>query len=224
MESLNERKEARLNAIDGIQLNARTYNLTIGAITLYGLLVNLLMCETLGEWAITINPIALIVGYFISGIIGIIMSVRSSSAIISFIGYNLVVIPVGLVLSIIMYDYKRISPEIIPQAIGYTAIIVAIMLVLSVSFPDFFSKLGGILFTVLLSLVIIEVVMLFLGIDHIMFAYIGAALFSLYIGYDYWKAQQYPKTLDNAVDSALDIYLDIINLLIRILRILSKKK
>lgn len=224
MESLNERKEARLNAIDGIQLNARTYNMVIGGVTLYGLLVNLAMCQYLGEWAITLNPLALIIGYFVSGIIGIIISARSSSAIISFIGYNLVVVPVGLVLSIVMYDYKKISPEIIPQAIGYTAIIVTMMLALSVLFPNFFSKLGGILFTVLLSLVVIEVVMMFLRIDHIMFAYIGAALFSLYIGYDYWKAQQYPKTLDNAVDSALDIYLDIINLLVRILRILGKKK
>ena len=33
----------------------------------------------------------------------------------------------------------------------------------------------------------------------------------------------YPKTLDNAVDSALDIYLDVINLFLRILRILGSR-
>nr|MCR5618576.1 Bax inhibitor-1 family protein [Lachnospiraceae bacterium] len=51
--------------------------------------------------------------------------------------------------------------------------------------------------------------------------WIGAALFSGYIGYDFWRAQQFPKTLDNAVDCAVDIYLDIINLFLRILRILA---
>jgi FtsH-binding integral membrane protein len=53
--------------------------------------------------------------------------------------------------------------------------------------------------------------------------WIGAAIFALYIGYDYWRAQQFPKTLDNAIDCSLDIYLDIINLFIRILRILGSR-
>jgi FtsH-binding integral membrane protein len=219
-----EIKEARMNAIDGIQLDARTYNLVIGGITLYGLLLNLLMCKFLGDFAMSINPIVLIIGYFVSCFAGVAIAVKSDSALISFIGYNLVVVPVGLVLSISMYSYKQVSPELIPQAIGITAIIVAMMVALSVAFPNFFSKLGAVLFSTLLALIIVEVVTLILGIDSIIFAYIGAVIFSLYIGYDYWKAQQYPMTLDNAVDSALDIYLDIINLLLRVLRILSKKK
>ncbi len=45
----------------------------------------------------------------------------------------------------------------------------------------------------------------------------------MYIGYDIYRSQQYPKTLDNAVDSALDIYMDIANLFIRILSILGKR-
>ncbi|MCR5192464.1 MAG: Bax inhibitor-1 family protein, partial [Bacteroidales bacterium] len=49
-------------------------------------------------------------------------------------------------------------------------------------------------------------------------------LFSGYIGYDVAKSQAYPKTLDNAVDSALDIYLDIINLFIRLLSILGRRE
>ena len=62
------------------------------------------------------------------------------------------------------------------------------------------------------------------GVRQNVSALIGAVIFSLYIGYDYWKAQQYPKTVDNAVDSALDIYLDIINLFMRILSILGNGK
>ena len=44
-----------------------------------------------------------------------------------------------------------------------------------------------------------------------------ALLFCGYIGYDWAKAQEKRKTLDNAVDSAVDLYLDIINLFVRLL-------
>ena len=47
-------------------------------------------------------------------------------------------------------------------------------------------------------------------------------IFSLYIGYDWYRAQAYPKTLDNAVDSAIDLYIDIVNLFLRILALMSR--
>ena len=54
--------------------------------------------------------------------------------------------------------------------------------------------------------------------------WIAAGLFSLYIGYDVYRSQQFAKTVDNAVDCALDIYLDIANLFIRLLSIMGKKR
>ena len=54
--------------------------------------------------------------------------------------------------------------------------------------------------------------------------WIAAGLFSLYIGYDIYRSQNYPKTLDNAVDSALDIYMDIANLFVRVLQILGNSR
>ena len=65
--------------------------------------------------------------------------------------------------------------------------------------------------------------LLLLGVDQIVTAWIGAVVFSVYIAYDFHRAQAFPKTLDNAVDSALDIYLDIINLFLKILRILGSR-
>ena len=54
--------------------------------------------------------------------------------------------------------------------------------------------------------------------------WIAAGLFSLYIGYDIYRSQQFAKTVDNAVDCALDIYLDVANLFIRLLQILGHRK
>ena len=52
--------------------------------------------------------------------------------------------------------------------------------------------------------------------------YIVALIFCGFIGFDWAKAQVFPKTLDNAVDSAADIYVDVANLFIRILAITGK--
>jgi FtsH-binding integral membrane protein len=61
-------------------------------------------------------------------------------------------------------------------------------------------------------------------VDQAVTCWIAAALFSLYIGYDIYRSQNYPKTLDNAVDSALDIYMDMANLFIRLLQILGNSR
>ena len=76
---------------------------------------------------------------------------------------------------------------------------------------------------VLIGMVVCEIVLLILGVKQVWIDWIVAAIFTLYIGYDIHRSQQYPKTLDNAVDSALDIYMDIANLFIRILSIMGKR-
>ena len=63
-----------------------------------------------------------------------------------------------------------------------------------------------------------------LGRQNIAVSWIGAVVFSLYIAYDVWRSQKFPPTLDNAVDSALDIYLDIANLFLELLEIFGKYK
>ncbi len=207
-------------------LDDRTYNIALGSVVLYGLVLNIIMCAALGNKMAYANPLVLIIGYFVCVFAGIMMSSKSKSPVISFIGYNLVVVPVGLVLSITISAYVRAGAgDLIFQAIVYTAVSAAVMVGLSIAFPDFFSRIGWILFGSLLGLIIAELLALFLfpGSQN-MLAWIGAAIFSLYIGYDYWRAQQYPKTLDNAVDCAVDIYLDIINLFLKILRILGNSR
>jgi len=226
MSWISERKEERLFACDGKELDERTYNLFLGGIVLYGLLMNILMFFIFGDVALAINPLVFIIGYFVCALTGIFMSSKSKNPLISFIGYNLVVIPVGLVVNIAVTTYvEEGDANLVFQAIVLTAVTTAVMIGLSIAFPQFFSKLGGILLGSLIGLIIAEILSLFLfPWAQNIFAWIGAIIFALYIGYDYWRAQEYPKTLDNAVDSAVDIYLDIINLFLRILQILGNSK
>lgn len=53
---------------------------------------------------------------------------------------------------------------------------------------------------------------------------ISSARYNLIIGYDWGRANRIPKTTDNAIDSAAAIYIDIINLFVRILRIMGRRR
>jgi hypothetical protein len=221
-----------MTEVNGAIVSEKKYNMVLGGTVFYGLMLNVIMCALFGEsvldWAISTSSglIILMVIYVICAVIGVCMSRFSSNPAISFIGYNFIVVPLGLLLSVIVSGYVSSGMgDIVFQAIVITAITTFVMIVLSCVFPNFFSKIGGILACALIGLIISELIALIIfRTTNTLFAWAGAAIFSLYIGYDYWRAQQYPKTVDNAIDSAIDIYLDIINLFIRILAILSNGK
>ena len=54
--------------------------------------------------------------------------------------------------------------------------------------------------------------------------YVIVIIFSGFVGYDWAKAQAYPKNTVNAIASASDIYVDVVNIFIRLLSILGKKE
>jgi FtsH-binding integral membrane protein len=99
------------------------------------------------------------------------------------------------------------------------------MSMLAIIFPNFFSKIGGALFISLIGLVVVRIAQCFIPVlaNLTIIDWISAGIFSLYVGFDWWRANNVPKTFDNAIDIALDLYLDIINLFLSILRILGKK-
>ena len=106
-----------------------------------------------------------------------------------------------------------------------TCMVTATMMLLAIIRPQFFLGLGRTLFLTWIIGIVAEVVATWLlGYRGEIFDWVFVILFSGYIGYDVAKSQAYPKTLDNAVDSALDIYLDIINLFIRLLSILGRRE
>lgn len=200
-------------------VSARTYNLLIGGITAYGLIVNYIICKYYSHVFLQMNPLVLYIGYFICAIAGGIIVNASHKPLISFIGYNMVVLPLGAVLSVALYGYDT---QIIFQACGMTGSVVVIMLCLAALFPNVFLRMGRVLFFSLLALLLVGVIGSLFGLSLGFYSYVAAAIFSLYIGYDWARANQYVRTLDNAVDSACDIYIDIINLFLNILSIIGR--
>ena len=204
-------------------ISDRAYNLTITVVLLYGLLVNYLLCRFVGTAVFTINPIVLLIGYLVLSFAGVIIASKSNNPLVSFLGYNMVVVPFGLVITMLVESYGGINSAIVTNAFLYTVLISTAMMACVMIAPNFFAKLGGALGAVLIGVVVCEIVLLILGVRQHWIDWLVAGLFTLYVGYDIYRSQQFPKTLDNAVDSALDIYMDIANLFIRILSILGKK-
>ena len=226
MSFLDNRKLERLCAEYDLNdvIDRSKYNFIMGGIVVYGLVVNLILCKTVPNVYEIINPVVFLLLYLGLAIGGSVISAKSSNPIVSFIGYNMVVVPTGLVVSTVVHMYGGLDSTIVSQAFLYTLCISGIMIAASMLWPSAFETLGKYLFVGLIAILLGSLLgFLFNGIFDLM-AWLGALLFSLYIGYDFYRAQQYTPTLDNAVDCALDIYLDIINLFLRLLRIMGRRR
>ena len=218
MEITQKYKQERFNLSD--TLSARTYNLIIGMVVVSGFAVNALMAIYFKEQILALNPIFVLIAFFV-GVIGCSIGVyKSNSPVISYIFFLLMSVCLGLLLVFYLTAYTQAD---IALAMIITGVITGGMMLAAVAYPGFFLSIGRGLFLALIFSVIVELIFrMLLGFQMNFMDYIVATIFSLYIGYDWARAQQYPKTADNAVDSAADIYVDIVVLFMRILSIVGR--
>lgn len=215
-----ERKLERMSSGLPDTLSPGAYNAVMLLTLLYGFAVNALMVTALADRLAGLSPGVFYIGYFISCLAGTFLAASDKPAL-SFAGYNLIVLPIGVLLCLALPGY---GAALVLEAIILTGIITAVMLVLGVLFPQIFASMGRALGICLLVGCLLSLASWFIaGIGEFL-VYAFAILFTLYIGYDMQRAQAYPRTLDNAIDSAIDLYLDVINLFLRILRILARAR
>lgn len=203
-------------------VGAGIYNLVIGLTLIWGFAVNYWMVTNIDPEAIAnVNPWIFFIGYFASCFFGIYLFQKSTNPVVSFIGYNFVVVPFGLIINMVVSQY---DPELVTEAIRITGLVTIAMMCLGTLFPAFFQKISGALTIALLLVIVVEMIEVFIfNTHHGILDWIVVLIFCGYIGYDWGRANQIPKTIDNAIDSAAALYMDIINLFLRILRILGRK-
>lgn len=195
----------------------RIYWTSVHVTLVIGFIINFVMIQNIPASAVmAINPWVLVIGYFALCFTGIYMSKTSDNPIVSFIGFLLVVVPVGVVITPFIQDT---DPMIVQKSIIYTGILTAIMATLAFTFPSFFKGLGTILFFALLAAIIAEISLLLMGYELKMMDWIVAVIFLGLLGYDYAKALDDEATIDAGIDRAVALYLDIINLLLRVMGI-----
>lgn len=205
------------------ELPETTYNLAIGGLLLYGFVVNALICFFFQDFAYYVSGSGLLV-FLVAYIACVVLSVVLSSspnALVNFIGYNLLVLPIGLLLSL---SIAGLSMQTIQSALLGTGVFVVLMIAASYVRPDFFLSMGSTLGISLIVTVIAELVLLLLGFATGWIDYLVVAIFSLYLGFDWARANSCAPTARNAVLSATQIYLDIINIFVRLLSIISRRR
>jgi len=94
---------------------------------------------------------------------------------------------------------------------------------LGVTFPKFFQRVYGIGFGILLATILVEIVLMFMGVSQTITDLIVIVVFAGFIGYDTYVATTVPPTLPNAVLMASNLFVDIINVFLRILNILGRR-
>lgn len=204
------------------EISSRLYNLVIGLVLCWGVAVNWFMLQAIPiEIIIAIPAWLFFIGYFASCLFGIHLFSRSTDPRVSFIGYNFVVVPFGLVINLVVSGF---DPSLVLEAIKVTGMVTGVMMLLGTMYPAFFKKIAGALTIALLIVIVVELFqVLVLGIHQNWLDWAVVLIFCGYIGYDWGRANQIPKTVDNAVDSAAALYMDIINLFLRIIRILGRR-
>ncbi|MBR3317970.1 MAG: US12 family protein [Atopobiaceae bacterium] len=170
-----------------------------------------------------INPLILIAVYLVGSIGGLVlMNIGKSKESVGFsaTGLTLFTLTFGGTLSLLLTRY---SVGTITNAFAITACLSGIFLIAGVLFPDFFASIGRMLGLALLALIVIEIFStMFLHVDQTLFDYIAILLFCGFLGYDSYLMAADTPTVPNAIFYAANIYLDIVNILVRVLNIMDR--
>lgn len=111
--------------------------------------------------------------------------------------------------------------SIVTQALLMTTIIFGVMSFFALKTTKDLANMGKILFVALIVIVIASLINLFLGnpLIQVIISAVGAILFSLYIAYDTQNIIR--GRYDSPIMAAISLYLDVLNLFISLLQLLS---
>ena len=210
------------------EMSPRAYNLTMSALIFLGFCAmgaGAYFTSTMSFARMMMSGAALplVFGSFILTIVGMVMmsaAASKQSVGLSLVGYVIFASTFGLTASfgLANYDLPTINTAFIA-----TAAITFVFGALGVTFPKFFQRVYGIGFGILLATILVEIVLMFMGVSQTITDLIVIVVFAGFIGYDTYVATTVPPTLPNAVLMASNLFVDIINVFLRILNILGRR-
>lgn len=141
---------------------------------------------------------------------------------ILYVVYSLVT---GVTLSTIFIAYRMDS---IIYVFIVTSIMFAIMALIGHKTTIDITKIGTILFVGLLGIIIASLINLFIGSSSfdIMICIVGVIIFTIYIAYDVQVIKSQLETIEEdrlVIYGALQLYLDFINIFLKLLRLFGKR-
>ena len=206
------------------EMSPRAYNLAMSALIFLGFCAmgaGAYFTGTMSFARMMMSGAALplVFGSSILTIVGIVMmsaAASKQSVGLSLAGYAIFASTFGLTASfgLANYDLPTINTAFIA-----TAAITFVFGALGVTFPKFFQRVYGIGFGILLATILVEI----MGVSQTITDLIVSVVFAGFIGYDTYVATTVPPTLPNAVLMASNLFVDIINVFLRILNILGRR-
>jgi FtsH-binding integral membrane protein len=191
--------------------------------TAAGILVSAI-CAALSADLVLTWPI--VIPLMILPFVGAIVSGVSDKPIFSLLGYGLMAVPFGILLGPVVAMYTAAS---VVKVFSITTLLVVTLGVVGALYPKSLESWGIFLFAGLLVLIFGQFGLLLLsafglpvGGAMTAFDWIGVFLFSGYVVFDLNRAMRVERTLDNSIDCAVAVYLDFINLLLRLLRLMGQ--
>lgn len=196
------------------------FNAIMGAGLLFGFSINWMIVKYVPNTFFLNWDIRILVSiYVIFCVLGSFLFTEYDNPFISLIGYAIVAFPFGFVLNVAVSKY---SSDIVINAIYATCCVTVGMTIVGILFPNFFKNLSQSLTIALSYAVLTEIVQYFaFGIHTNIFDWIVVFLFCGYIGYHWSIIVDKEKTVNNAIDSAAELYVNIVGLLIRFIGLSS---
>lgn len=197
----------------------------VRAITFFTFVMSVIV--TIGAWISRSFPPTwgLLLGCFVTCIVGILIFTKSDVPAYSFAGVSLLSISLGLMIGPTLRLFKH---QDILQAVILTLIVMVGMSVMGFIFPKFFSGLGPFLLAGLILLIIFQfgqIIFVALGFGAAakmpVLTWMAIVLFSFYVAYDWVVAMEQSYTWDNAIDASGSFILDAVNLFLRLLSLKS---
>jgi len=173
-----------------------------------------MLAEVEMSWGLAIGVMVVAIG-------GIFLSTLSDNPVFSLVGYGLVAGPFGVLLGPVIALYTTVA---IWKALFITSAVVMVLGTIGATYPKSLSSWQGPLLGALLILLcgyfIVPIGGLFgldVGTGLMMWDWVGLIIFGALVIFDLNRAMRIPKTFNNSIDCALALYLDFVNIFIRIL-------
>ena len=168
----------------------------------------------------------LVVPAFIASIIGISIAQKNDDPLISIGGYLLNTVSFGAITGPVVALY---TPASVARILFLTtAVVIGLGIagaILPRSLENWWSWLFGGLLLLFAGQILLPLAA-YLGVPvgnaMTVWDWAGVALFSGFVVFDLNRAMRIPYTMNNAIDAAVEVYLDFINLFIRLLSLLGE--
>jgi FtsH-binding integral membrane protein len=206
-------------------IGERTFNLifaltTMYGMAIYGVFIALFLHTKLNFWEG--------LGLFLVSMAGCFVS-ASDFAGFKIVGLTMIAGGLGAITGPYVNLFKLAS---VTEIAGATVLITVVLGAIGWIYPKSFASWGLSLFVLLIGAIVLQIfapiiyVALGLPLTGMLHAldWLVIVLFSAYLIYDFNRARDLPKTIDNAMDCGVSVFLDVANIFIRLLSLFGVVK